>query len=85
MDPEVEGTTAPCAEKLRRLSGPMVYGRACGVRRRTASRCSRALPLGDDEDGGDEDEAVAAVAMVTGGDGNRGGEKRGGEEESWWW
>lgn len=32
------------------------------MRRRTASRCSLALPLGDDED---DEEAVAAVAMVT--------------------
>lgn len=32
------------------------------MRRRTTSRCSLALPLGDDED---DEEAVAAVAMVT--------------------
>lgn len=63
-DPEVEAPTGPCTDRLRRLSGPIVYGRVCGVRRRTASRCSRALPLVDD---GDEEEeaAVAAIAMVT--------------------
>lgn len=85
---EGEAPTSPCTDRLRRLSGPIVYGRVCGLRRRTASRCSRALPLADDEDEGEEEAvAVAAVAMVTteaevlkGG-----GEKRGGEEESWWW
>lgn len=42
------------------------------MRRRTASRCSLALPLGDDEDD-EEAVAVAAVAMVT----VEGGEGRG--------
>lgn len=82
--------SVPCTDRLRRLSGPIVYGRVCGVRRRTASRCSRALPpLVDDEDEGDEgeEEAVAAIAMVSVEDEARkgGGKNRGGEEESWWW
>lgn len=60
------------------------------MRRRTASRCSLALPLAVDGDEVDGDEEVAAVAMVTVGEEgevvNAGGEKRGGEEEScWWW
>lgn len=62
-DTEVEAWAGPCTDRLRRLSGPIVYGRVCGVRRRTASRCSRALPLAEDD--GDEEEAVGAIAMVT--------------------
>lgn len=85
----MEAPTSPCTDRLRRLSGPIVYGRVCGLRRRTASRCSRALPLADDEVDGEEEEeeAVAAVAMVaTEAEALKGGgEKRGGEEESWWW
>lgn len=54
-----------------------MYGRVWGVRRRTASRCSRALPLVEDEDDGDEglEEAlaVAAIAMVSRKDGERKG------------
>lgn len=88
-DAEVEVPTAPCADRLRRLSGPIVYGRVCEVRRRTASRCSRALPFVDDEDDGDEEEeeAVAAIAMFTAEEEaeKEGGKKRGGEEESWGW
>lgn len=87
-DAEVEDL-APCTDRLRRLSGPMVYGRECGVRRRTASRCSRALPLVDDEDDGGaaEVEAVAAIAMVTPEEEEEkeGGQRRGGEEGSWGW
>lgn len=85
-DAEAEPPTAPCADRLRRLSGPIVYGRVCGVRRRTASRCSRALPLVDDEDE-EEEAAVAANAMVTAGEEaeKEGDEKRGGEEERWGW
>lgn len=64
-EPEVGGPTMPCANMLCRLSGPMVYGRVWEARRRTASRCSRALPLADG--GEEEDDAVAAVAMATGG------------------
>lgn len=83
---EAEAPT-PCADRLLRLSGPIVYGRECGVRRRTARRCSRALPFGVVEDEADEDEAVAAMAMVTV-DGKEvvkgGGEKRGGDEDSCW-
>lgn len=84
-DAEVEAPTAPCTVRLRRLSGPIVYGRVCGVRRRTASRCSRALPLVDEEE--EEEAAVAANAMVTAGEEaeKEGGKKRGGEEESWGW
>lgn len=76
----------PCTDRLRRLSGPIVYGRVCGVRRRTASRCSRALPLGEGDDEGEE-EAVAAIAIVPAEEEAEkgGGEKRGREEESWWW
>lgn len=65
----MESSTASCTSMLRRLSGPMVYGRLWGVRRRTASRCSRALLLADDADEGEEeDDAVAAVAIATGED-----------------
>lgn len=82
---EAEVEAVPCTARPRRLSGPIVYGRECGVRRRTARRCSRALLFAVDGD-----EEVAAVAMVTAGEQeeevNAGGEKRGGEEESWlWW
>lgn len=79
----------PCTDRLRRLSGPMVYGREWGFLRRTANRCSRALlPAGDEDDGdGEEEEAAAAIAMVTtGAEAVKGGdEKRGGEEGCWWW
>lgn len=89
VEEDTEARTSSCPVRLRRLSGPIVYGRVCGVRRRTASRCSLALPLGDDEDDGDEEEeeAVAAIAMITAEEEAEkgGGEKRGGEEESWWW
>lgn len=85
-DAEVEVPTAPCTDRLRRLSGPIVYGRVCEVRRRTASRCSLALPFGDDEDDGEEgeDDAAAAIAMFTADEEaeKEGGEKRGGDEES---
>lgn len=77
-DTEVEAWAGPCTDRLRRLSGPIVYGRVCGVRRRTASRCSRALPLAEDD--GDEEEAVGAIAMVTAeGDVEKGGGKQQGE------
>lgn len=42
-----------------------MYGRVCEVRRRTASRWSRALPFPDDEVDGDEDEKAAEVAIAT--------------------
>lgn len=81
----MEVSTVPCTDRLRRLSGPIVYGRPCGVRRRTASRCSRALPFADDEGDEGEEEAVAADAMVTVEVEKGGGWKRGGEEGSWGW
>lgn len=79
----MEAPTASCTEKLQRLSGPIVYGRVCGVRRRTANRCSLALLLGDDEDDGVEEEVVAVVAMVTAEVVKGGSEKQGGEVNSW--
>lgn len=85
-----EPPLALCTDRLQRFSGPSVYGRVCGVRRRTANKCSRALPLADDEEDGEEEEeeeAVVAVAIVTadGGGENEGSERRGGEEKSWRW
>lgn len=62
---KAEASSASCIARLLRPSGPTVYGRACGVRLRTARRCSRALPLGVEVIDGDEDEAVAAAAMTT--------------------
>lgn len=63
---ETQAPPAPCTDRLLRLSGPIVCGRACGVWRCSASRCSRALPLGGDDNDGDEEEdgAVAAAAMA---------------------
>lgn len=77
----------PCTDRLRRFSGPIVYGLECGVRRRTARRCSRALPLADEDEDGDEVEAVAAMAMVSVEEEveKGGGEKQIGEDESWDW
>lgn len=64
----------------------------CEVRRRTASRWSRALPFPDEEADGDEDEKAAEVAiameenMETGGDWRRGGEEAADWELwCWWW
>ena len=83
-DPELEPPTAPCTDKLQRLSGPIVYGRMCGVRLRTASRCSLALLFPDDDAEGEDDDAevVAAIAMVPA---EEEVVEKGGEEESWWW
>lgn len=81
-DVEVDASPAvPCTDKLRRFSGPIVYGLECGVRRRTASRWSRALPLVDDEG----DDVAAAIAIARAEElGLRmgGGENRGGDDES---
>lgn len=84
-DPEVL-----CTDRLRSPSGPMVNGRECGVRRRTASRWSLALPPATDRDeeavaAETGEDAAAAMAMVTVGAEvvKGGGEKRGGEEEGW--
>lgn len=85
-DPEVEASAVPCTDRLRRFSGPIVYGLECGVRRRTASRWSRALPLAEEEeeeeDDGEEVAAAIAIARVEEGAGTGGGEKRGGDDES---
>ena len=75
---DADSSTAPVEDRPWRLSGPMVYGRVCGVRRRTASRCSRALLLPGDEGGGEE-EAVAAIAMAP----SEEWPEKGGED--WWW
>lgn len=82
-DAEVEAPTGPCTDRLQRFSDPIVYGRVCGVRRRTASRCSRALLPAEDD--GDEEEAVGAIAMVTAEQEVKkgGGKKQGGEEDGW--
>lgn len=82
-DEDVEDTDATCTDRLPKLSGPTVYGRLCGVRRLTACRCSRALPLGtaDAWSGGDEEEAVAAAAIPVA----EAYEKVGGEESWWRW
>lgn len=61
---ESEGPTSAWTDRLRRFSGPIVYGRVCGVRRRTARRWSRALPFPDDEVEEEEDEMAAAVAIA---------------------
>lgn len=85
-DLEVEASAAvPCTDKLRRFSGPIVYGLECGVRRRTASRWSRALPLADveDEDGEDVVAAMASANAEVLGVRMGGGENRGGDDESW--
>lgn len=85
-DAEVEASAAvPCTDKLRRFSGPIVYGLECGVRRRTASRWSRALPLAEEEDD-DGDDVAAAIAIARAeelGVKTGGGENRGGDDESW--
>ena len=83
---EEEEEEEPCTDRLRRLSGPRVKGRPWGLRRRTASRWSRALPpppsAGDSEaavaSGGAETWAGPAVAaaMATGGGRARRGEAR---------
>lgn len=41
-----------------------MYGRVCEVRRRTASRWSRALPFPVDEVDVEEDEKAAEVAIA---------------------
>lgn len=92
-DDEAEDPAVTCTDKLLRLSSPTVYGRLCGARRRTASRCSWALLLDAEAvcSGGDAEEAdaVAAAAMPTAG----AEEKAGGEDScswkgdwgKWWW
>lgn len=83
-DPEAEASAVPCTDRLRRFSGPIVYGLECGVRRRTASRWSRALPLAEEEEEDDGEEVAAAIAIARAeeGAGTGGGEKRGGDDES---